>query len=154
MNHFNNKQCLLLRKCLFPLTQSMKQLQIISPKVVTLLEFINPTVSLKDVELAFFGSFVQEEDNRQEWKTATVEENQEETNFFLFTKEDIGSQIDELVNTYEIDESVAKACFLHITPFEIKKALQWCKENADNDDVYDDADKFDEKMENMYSPDE
>ena len=138
---------------LYPLTQSIKKLQSISSKVLTLLKFIDQNVDLKDIEHAFFGSYVREEDKSQAWQTAIVEDEQKESNFILLLKDDIKSKIEDLVDTYEIDETVAKACFLHVIPFEIKKALNWCKKNSENDDVYDEADLFDDEMANIYSPD-
>lgn len=154
LNLFSNKQCLVIRKYLYPLIQSMKKLPSISSKVLTLLKFVNQNVNEKIIEHAFFGSYVREEDYSQAWQTATVEDGDKQSNFILLTKDEIKTKIEDLVETHDIDETVAKACFIHIVPFDIRKALSWCRKNIDNDDVYDDADYFDNEMENIYSPNE
>lgn len=154
LNHFSNKQCLVLRNYLYPLKQSMKNLPKISSKVLTLLKFVNQNVDEKIMENAFFSSYVRNEDDRQAWQTATVEDGDKQSNFILLSKDDINSKIEDLVETYEIDETVAKASFIHVVPFEIKKALSWCRKNIENEDVYDDADLFDSEMENIYAPNE
>ena len=132
----------------------MKNLPKISSKVLTLLKFVNQNVDEKIMENAFFSSYVRNEDDRQAWQTATVEDGDKQSNFILLSKDDINSKIEDLVETYEIDETVAKASFIHVVPFEIKKALRWCRKNIENEDVYDDADLFDNEMENIYAPNE
>uniref|UniRef100_A0A7M5X461 AAA+ ATPase domain-containing protein n=1 Tax=Clytia hemisphaerica TaxID=252671 RepID=A0A7M5X461_9CNID len=157
MNMFNNKQCLVLRKYLFPLTQSNKNLQYLPPKVFTLLQLLNPKVSTKHIENAFFESYVKEADTSKDWQTVTspnetMDGEQEETNFILFSKSEIESKMEELIETHDFDEDIVKACFVNVVPFVMKDAIKWCRLNKDKDNIYDFSEAFDDEIEKMYCP--
>jgi hypothetical protein len=157
MNLYNNKQCLVLRRHLFPLTNSIKNLNQMPPQALTLLKTIHENVNLRDIERAFYASYATNNNRSDDWQKAEVDVSSDENNFILFPdRQQIEGWIDELMDTYDIDEVVAKASFIHICPFEMKEAIKWCtsQKDPDSDDIYNASDKFDEEIERLYIPDE
>ena len=149
-NLYTNKQCLALRKYISPLKESMKYLKDLPAQVFTLLKIIRKDVNEKCVEDAFYKSYLSDANaNHEDWRhdQNTMDDN----NFILLPKADIKKNLQELMDEYEIDESVAKASFMRIIPFDMGKAIIWCKKQEDGTPrIEDDADLFDEQMEKMY----
>ena len=105
-------------------------------------------------------SFGDVTDTSKDWQTAsvtspneTIDGEQEETNFILFSKSEIESKMDELMETHDFDEEVVKACFMNVVPFVMKDAIRWCRLNKDKEN-YDFSEAFDEEIEKMYCPNE
>lgn len=143
-NYFNNKQCLYLRKHLHCLTKTIKNIYKLPPQVFILLQSIKSDITTKDIEYAFQFSYIGENTQKKNnWKKVEVEN---DNNFVLFSIKEIKKFLD-ILSEHGIDENIALASVKQICPFEIEKAIIWCKkQDPDDDNIDNNAEVVEEEM--------
>ena len=147
VNCYSVKQILYLQRQLNKLSVRLENVKDLQPQVYTLLEWIAEGVNSKDVRDAYFVATQLDSDKREEdtdWKR------NEHNNFTNFTKEELLSIIDWLVDKQDIDEEVAKASLIKVEPYSKGAARKWCQlQDPDDEDIGQLAEDVDFRLASM-----
>ena len=130
LNYFSVKQILFLQKHIFPLGQNEINFQSLPAQVYTLLKFVDPEINNEKIKDAhFLATTLDCTDRKEDW---TILESVF-PNFAKFSVENLIEFVETLQDDHLIEENIAMASLIAVSPFVESSAVLWCeKQDSDN----------------------
>ena len=136
MNYFTVKQCLVLQKQLYLLSNNQLKANDLPSQVFTLLKFIINDVNAEKIKHAFqISKVLDDTNNSEDW---TKMKSDQPSNFTEYGFPKLHEFVEMLQDEHGIEENIALASLIKCNPFIKGKAIIWCSKQSPESDLIDD----------------